>query len=131
VPAQYQVLFGAFSYVRHVAEPISFEFRAERAVSPLDGTQLWVVLDAGLVVHREASDFLRCLQGAGRGGSPVGLRSPLDGDRMSLFRSPSPLGVGAGGLGSKEKLTRPNQRGAPGPTSSCPSSQGRDRRGEA
>lgn len=73
MPAQYQVLVGAFSYVRHVAESISFEFRAERAVSPLDGTQLWVVLDAGLVVHREASDFLRCLQGAGR--SPHTIRA--------------------------------------------------------
>jgi integrase/recombinase XerD len=41
-------------------------FRAERAVSPLDGSELWVVLDPGLVMHREASDFLRVLHGAGR-----------------------------------------------------------------
>lgn len=41
-------------------------FRAERAVSPLDGSALWVVLDPELVVHREASDFLRALHGAGR-----------------------------------------------------------------
>lgn len=41
-------------------------FRAERAVSPLDGSQLWVVLDPELVVHREASDFLWALHGAGR-----------------------------------------------------------------
>ena len=41
-------------------------FRAERAVSPLDGSELWVVLDSELVMHREASDFLRALRGAGR-----------------------------------------------------------------
>ena len=43
----------------------SVTFRAERAVSPLDGSELWVVLDAELVPHREASDFLRALHGAG------------------------------------------------------------------
>ena len=41
-------------------------FHAERAVSPLDGSEVWVVLDTGLVMHREASDFLRALHGAGR-----------------------------------------------------------------
>ena len=41
-------------------------FNAERAVSPLDGSELWVVLDPGFVMHREASDFLRALYGAGR-----------------------------------------------------------------
>jgi integrase/recombinase XerD len=41
-------------------------FQAERAVSPLDGSVLWVVLDPQLVVHREASNFLRALHGAGR-----------------------------------------------------------------
>jgi integrase len=41
-------------------------FNAERAVSPLDGSELWVVLDPGYLVHREASDFLRALAGAGR-----------------------------------------------------------------
>jgi integrase/recombinase XerD len=41
-------------------------FAAERAVSPLDGSELWVVLDPELVPHREASDFLRALHGAGR-----------------------------------------------------------------
>ena len=41
-------------------------FRAERAVSPLDGSELWVVLDPRFVMHREASDFLRALHGAGR-----------------------------------------------------------------
>lgn len=40
-------------------------FRAERALSPLDGSELWVVLDANLIVHRAASDFLRSLFGAG------------------------------------------------------------------
>ena len=39
---------------------------AERAVSPRDGGVWWVVLDAELVVHREASAFLACLQGADR-----------------------------------------------------------------
>jgi integrase len=41
-------------------------FSAERAVSSLDGSELWVVLDPGYLVHREASDFLRALHGAGR-----------------------------------------------------------------
>jgi integrase len=48
-----------------VTELNSVAFRAERAVSPLDGSELWVVLDAELVPHREASDFLRVLHGAG------------------------------------------------------------------
>ena len=43
----------------------SVRFRAERAVFPLDGSELWVILDAELVPHREASDFLRALHGAG------------------------------------------------------------------
>lgn len=49
-----------------MTELINVAFRAERAVSPLDGSELWVVLDPGLVMHREASDFLRALQGASR-----------------------------------------------------------------
>ena len=48
-----------------MTELSSVAFRAERAVSPLDGSELWVVLDAELVPHREASDFLRALHGAG------------------------------------------------------------------
>lgn len=52
-------------YVRVVGGCLSLSFRAERAVSPVDGSELWVVLDSDLVCHREASDFLRCLQGAG------------------------------------------------------------------
>jgi integrase/recombinase XerD len=39
-------------------------FRAERAISPADGHQWWVVIDAELMVHKEASDFLRSLGGA-------------------------------------------------------------------
>ena len=35
-------------------------------MSALDGSVLWVVLDPELVVHREASDFLRALHGASR-----------------------------------------------------------------
>jgi integrase/recombinase XerD len=49
-----------------VTELISVAFRAERAVSPLDGSEQWVVLDPEFVPHREASDFLRALHGAGR-----------------------------------------------------------------
>ena len=46
-------------------------FSAERAVSPLDGSELWVVLDPELVPHREASDFLRALQGASRSAHTI------------------------------------------------------------
>jgi integrase/recombinase XerD len=56
-----------------VVDSSSFEFRAERAISPVDGTELWVVLDSELVLHGEASDFLRCLEGAGR--SPHTIRA--------------------------------------------------------
>ena len=52
---------------------IDLPFRAERAVSPLDGAELWVVLDPGFVMHREASDFLRALHGASR--SPHTIRA--------------------------------------------------------
>lgn len=45
---------------------VSYRFQAERAVSALDGSVLWVVLDSELVVHREASDFLRALHGVSR-----------------------------------------------------------------
>jgi integrase/recombinase XerD len=58
-------------------------FRAERAVSPVDGSELWVVLDPGYVVHRESSDFLRALQGAGR--SPHTIRAYAG--RAALFLS--------------------------------------------
>jgi integrase/recombinase XerD len=56
-------------------------FRAERAVSPLDASVLWVVLDPELVVHREASDFLRALHGASR--SPHTIRAYAG--RVALF----------------------------------------------
>ena len=56
-----------------MTESVSAGFRAERAVSPRDGSELWVVLDPGLAVHREASDFLRCLHGASR--SPHTIRA--------------------------------------------------------
>jgi integrase/recombinase XerD len=58
-------------------------FRAERAVSPVDGSELWVVLDPGYVAHREASDFLRGLHGAGR--SPHTIRAYAG--RAALFLS--------------------------------------------
>jgi hypothetical protein len=51
----------------------SSAFRAERAVSPVDGDELWVVPDPQLILHRQASDFMRCLQGAGR--SPHTIRA--------------------------------------------------------
>ncbi len=57
----------------HVTELISVGFRAERAVSPLDGSEQWVVLDPELIPHREASEFLRALHGAGR--SPHTIRA--------------------------------------------------------
>jgi len=48
---------------RHDERP-GHAFRAERAISPVDGAQWWVVIDAQFVVHPEASGFLRCLHGA-------------------------------------------------------------------
>ena len=56
-------------------------FRAERAVSSVDGSEQWVVLDPEYVVHRESSDFLRGLQGAGR--SPHTIRAYAG--RAALF----------------------------------------------
>jgi integrase/recombinase XerD len=73
VPYEYPLVVRHVSNVCHVAELISAGFRAERAVSPRDGSELWVVLDPGLVTHREASDFLRGLHGAGR--SPHTIRA--------------------------------------------------------
>jgi len=54
-----------------VTELTSTGFRAERAVSPLDGSELWVVLDPGFVMHREASNFLRALHGASRSPNTI------------------------------------------------------------
>ena len=48
----------------HRGVPKERSFRAERALSPVDGAHWWVVIDAGLMVHKEATDFLRCLDGA-------------------------------------------------------------------
>jgi integrase/recombinase XerD len=62
VPEKYQVLLvGGRSYVHAMVESIT-SFRAERAVSPVDGSE-----------YREASDFIRCLDAAGR--SPHTLRA--------------------------------------------------------
>jgi integrase/recombinase XerD len=55
--------------------------RAERAVSPVDGRGMWVVIDRELVVHREASDFCRALEGASR--SPHTIRAYAG--RVALF----------------------------------------------
>lgn len=64
-----------------MSESSSFAFRAERAVSPIDGSEFWVVLDGELVVHPQASAFLRCLYGAGR--SPHTIRAYAG--RAALF----------------------------------------------
>lgn len=77
----YPELVGTDGYLRHVDELINSGFRAERAVSPRDGGVWWVVLDAELVVHREASAFLACLQGADR--SPHTVRAYAG--RAALF----------------------------------------------
>lgn len=81
VPHGYQDVVGGGSYVRHVTELINGGFRAERAISPADGGVQWVVLDAEMAVHREASAFLVCLQGAGR--SPHTIRAYAG--RAALF----------------------------------------------
>ncbi|MGH3303144.1 MAG: tyrosine-type recombinase/integrase [Streptosporangiaceae bacterium] len=64
-----------------MTDSVELTFRAERAVSPLDGSELWVVLDPELVTHREASEFLRFLHGAGR--SPHTIRAYAG--RAALF----------------------------------------------
>ena len=81
MPHEYPELVCAGGYLRHVTELINVGFRAERAVSPRDGGVWWVVLDAELVVHREASAFLACLQGADR--SPHTIRAYAG--RAALF----------------------------------------------
>ena len=73
MPYEYPLVVGHVSYVCHVTELMGAGFRAGRAVSLRDGSELWVVLDPGLVMHREASDFLRGLYGAGR--SPHTIRA--------------------------------------------------------
>jgi len=65
------------------AQRSSTYFCAERAVSAADGSELWVVLDAELVVHAEASDFCRALSGASR--SPHTVRAYTG--RVALFLS--------------------------------------------
>ena len=70
---EYQENFGTCGYVRDVTDSMMFAFRAERAVSPLVGSELWVVLDPELVPHREAGEFLGFLRGAGR--SPHTIRA--------------------------------------------------------
>jgi site-specific recombinase XerD len=78
-PFRYPGLVGGLGYVRHVDYLI--KFRAERAVSPRDGGQWWVVLDSELVVHRQATAFLACLQGGDR--SPHTVRAYAG--RVALF----------------------------------------------
>ena len=39
-------------------------FRAERAISPVGGAEWWVVIDPGLVTHKEATEFLSSLYAA-------------------------------------------------------------------
>ena len=82
MPDEYQENVGTCGYVRDVTDSMMMSaFRAERAVSPLDGSELWVVLDPELVPHREASEFLRFLHGAGR--SPHTVRAYAG--RAALF----------------------------------------------
>jgi integrase/recombinase XerD len=81
VPHEYPELVGTRGYLRHVTELINAGFRAERAVSPRVGGVWWVVLDAELAVHKEASAFLACLQGADR--SPHTIRAYAG--RVALF----------------------------------------------
>lgn len=64
-------------------EAADLSFRAERAVSPVDGSELWVVLDPELLVHVEASAFCRALSGADR--SPHTIRAYAG--RTALFLS--------------------------------------------
>ncbi len=78
---EYPVLVSTRSYVRFMGELVNGGFRAERAVSPVDGSEFWVVLDGGLVAHREASAFLRCLLGGAR--SPHTIRAYAG--RVALF----------------------------------------------
>ena len=81
MPHEYPELVCVGGYLRRVTELINGGFRAERAVSPRDGGVWWVVLDSELVVHREASAFLACLQGADR--SPHTVRAYAG--RTALF----------------------------------------------
>lgn len=81
MPHEYPELVGTRSYLARMNELINVGFRAERAVSAMDGSQWWVVLDAELVAHREASAFLRCLQGANRSPNTVRVYA----GRVALF----------------------------------------------
>lgn len=56
-------------------------FRAEQAISPVDGGHRWVVVDAELMLHHEATAFLACLAGASR--SPNTLRAYAG--RVAMF----------------------------------------------
>ena len=71
MPYEYSALVGTCNYLPGMTELIKVGFRAERAVSALDGSEWWVVLDAEPVAHREASAFLRCLYGAGRSSHTI------------------------------------------------------------
>lgn len=73
MPRGYLTVVGTCSYVRLMKESNRVSYRAERAISPVDGSEWWMVLDSELVPHREASAFLRCLDGASR--SPHTIRA--------------------------------------------------------
>jgi integrase/recombinase XerD len=70
-------------YVRPMDSTSIPRFQAERASSPRDGRERWVVLDPLLMLHREGSDFLCALEGAGR--SPHTIRAYAG--RVALFLS--------------------------------------------
>ena len=54
-------------------ESLGYEsrFSAERAVSPVDGSLRWVVLDPSLVIHAEGTDFCWGLYGADRSPNTI------------------------------------------------------------
>ena len=81
MPYRYLVVVGTCSYVRFMMNSNRVSYRAERAISPVDGSESWVVLDCELVPHREASAFCRSLDGAGR--SPHTIRAYAG--RAALF----------------------------------------------
>lgn len=50
--------------VTDLSRGTSPRFRSERAISPADSAEWWVVIDPGLVAHKEASQFLSSLHAA-------------------------------------------------------------------
>lgn len=93
MPQKYLVLSGT-----EVTFVTMNSFSAERAVSPLDGSELWVVLDAELVPHREASDFLRALHGAGCSPNTIRVYAGRVATDLKLVMSCVVTGATPGGM---------------------------------